>query len=286
MKNLLAILLLTSCAFANVEIHDLRSGEKIDQETFLQRTPAKGTIVLGEEHYNLPIQKAEGDLIKSIVLHHRTEGRFAVTWEFLNYPDQKEVDIALKNWKSDDSTPADFLLGLFKNENTARKHQIYFPFLESVKLFDGSLIAGNAPREWKKIITTKGISELDPKLVPQNCTGASENYRERFAFTMRDHVPEEALERYLEAQYFTDCVLAQTLSTVPVEEQKFLIVGSFHCDYNDGVIPWFEQYSGGEVITIKLVNANKLSDEEVAALLEPHPKYGRIADFIYLIRDL
>lgn len=279
-------MLLMSCALADVEIHDLKSGEKIDRETLLQHTPAKGTIVFGEEHYSLAIQKAEGDLIKWIVEHHRTEGRHAVTWEFLDYPDQKRVDLALEQWKSGESSSSDFLLSLFKNENAANKHRVYLPFLESLKLFDGTLIAGNAPREWKRIITQQGLSALNPELIPEHCMRPGDNYWERFAIAMQDHVSPEELKRYYEAQYFTDCVLGKVMSSVSKEEQKFLIVGSFHSDYNDGVISRLKLYGEEKVISIKLIDASRLSSEQIETLLKPHPKYGRIADFIYLIRNL
>lgn len=96
----------------------------------------------------------------------------------------------------------------------------------------------------------------------------------------------EELNRYYEAQYFTDCVLGKVINTASKEEQKFLIVGSFHSDYNDGVVPLIKMYGEEKVVSIKLIDASNLSNAQIDSLLKPHPKYGRIADIIYLIRDL
>lgn len=276
-------LLLTSCALARIEIHDLKTKQVITEEKLLSELNDKSQIVLGEYHYIDPVQKAEGDLIEKIVKAKKAERNFTVAWEFLDYPEHERLSLEIEEWKKGTINDSEFLVRVFKTENAAKKHEVYLPFFRALRDLDGQLVATNAPREWKKIITTKGIGALDPKLIPPQCGVGSDHYLERFKVTMQDHVPADALIRYFEAQHYTDCVIAQSIETLSQHDLRFLIVGSFHSDYNDASVMKLKKVSGEDVVSIKIIDAEQLTHEELEEMKVPHARFGRIADFLYVI---
>lgn len=276
-------LFLTSCALARIEIHDLKSQQIITEEKLLNEMPDKGSVVLGEYHYTPSIQAAEGHLIQKIVEGKKAQGNFSAAWEFLDYPEHERLSLEMEEWKKGSISDNEFLEKIFKNPTTAQKHEVYLPFFRAIRALDGQLVATNAPREWKKIITSKGIGALDPRLLPPGCNVGTDNYLERFKVTMSDHVPADTLIRYFEAQYYTDCVIAHSVETLSQYDLRFLVIGSFHSDFNDGAVMKLKQIPGEEVVSIKIIDAGHLSKEELEEMKRPHQKYGPIADFLYVI---
>lgn len=274
---------LASCAHAKLQIHDLRTGEVISEEMLLDSLLERGTVVLGEYHYTPSLQKSQGQLIEKLVKARKAERNFSVGWEFLDYPEQAQIDTHLEEWKKGNIDNKTFLMKIFKTESSAKRHEVYLPILESVRQLDGQLVATNAPREWKRKVTASGLGSLERQQMPERCEPGSELYLERFKVIMQDHVPTEALMRYFEAQYYTDCVIAQSLATVSQHDLRFLVVGSFHSDYNDAVVLRLNQDWKEDVTSIKMVDGSNLSEEQLTKLIVPHEEYGRIADFLYII---
>lgn len=274
---------LSACAHKS-EARDLRTGEKLTPEILGSVLPARGTIVLGEHHYSVPIQKAQADIIRAVVQSHKAEGRFTVGWEFLDYPKNEKIQELMKLWTSNAIDEEEFTLRLFGSKESAKNHQSYFPIFRAIKDLGGELIATNAPREWKRIVTSKGLAALPAEYIPGEIRTGSNFYFERFKQIMQGHVKEDELIRYFEAQYYTDSAMAHSMEKLSTHELRFLVVGSFHSDYQDGVVRELTHYSKDIVTNIKVIDVSEMSEEEIAEMNNPHPKYGKIADFVYMIR--
>ena len=282
--TLLFLLPLNACAH-RLEIHDLKNNEELEFTAISSLGPQKGYIVLGENHYNPAIQRTQAELIRSIVLAKGAKGRFSVGWEFLDYPTQEQVNTWTDQWKKGEMDSAAFMKKLFPSANSAINHQSYLPILEVIKDLQGELIAVNAPREWKRIIIKNGLGGLSADQVNGEIRTGSEGYFERFKQVMQDHVKEGELARYFEAQYYTDSIMANALKNQSNHDLRFLVVGSFHADYMDGVVRELQHLSPAEeVLTLKLEDGRKLSNEEMKALKNPHEKFGSIADILIFIR--
>jgi uncharacterized iron-regulated protein len=281
---IVAALFFSSCAH-RIEIHDLKSGKIIDEEDLLVLLPEEGTIVLGEYHHEPSIQNAQSNIIRKIVTSKKREGQFTVGWEFLAFPDQKKIALSMEKWQNDEWSEQDFMKDLFRSEKSTKTHASYLPVLRTVKELKGELIGLNAPREWKKDILSKGLQGIDTKYKPVTINPGSHEYFERFTIPMKEHVKENStLERFFEAQYYTDSIMAWAMQEHAHYPLRFLIAGSFHTDYHDGVVSELRGQSAGKVVTIKIVNGEKLKEAEMTKIVTKDPKYGAVADFVYFIR--
>jgi uncharacterized iron-regulated protein len=262
---------LVSCARTPIRVYDLRHDREIHPQSLPQKISTPITIVLSEQHYQPSIQKTQAEVIRSIVQHHNLQGKFSVGWEFLDFTDQDLIDDLTSQWGEgiiDDET---FIRKLFPSAKSSEKNRIYLPILRAVRDFEGQLLGVNAPRDWKKIVTSQGLGGLETHQMPSQCNSSQNNYRDRFFEVMSDHIQQATLERYFEAQLYTDCTIANILTNKSKHDLKFLIIGSFHADFGDGVVPQL-----GSAVTIKLIQGK---DDE---LLIPHPRYGKISDFVYI----
>lgn len=267
LHTLFALLFLSSCA--RMVIREVQTGRELKEDEFLSSLPDEGTIVLGEQHYSPAIQKAQAKLISKVVKAKEAQGEFTVGWEFLNYPNQNQICSAMGEWSQGQTNETALLLALFGNEAAAKRHQSYLPILRVVRDYDGELRGVNAPREWKRIITSQGIEKLTEEQRPYHCPSPSKNYFERFQKSMQTHPLDHPVERYFAAQYYTDCIMAQSLNSAAYH-LRFLITGSFHADYNDGVVPLLE----------KAVHIRFLSAEQASLQKENDTP---IADYLYII---
>jgi uncharacterized iron-regulated protein len=271
--HFLFILLLSACAQSQVRIHELRGQRVLTPAELALELPSEGIIVLSEKHFTSPIQNAQGSLIRQVVETQQARGKFTVAWEFLDFSEQSTVDRALEQWREQSISEQEFMIRLFTTPEAAKKNQSYLPVLRAVRDLNGQLLAVNAPRSWKRQITTGGLAALEPDKLPAHCPAGSEAYWERFQQAMQGHASVESMQRFFEAQYYTDCVIAATVRENSQYPLRFLLIGSFHADYLDGVVPLLER-----PVTIKLTN-----DSHPERLLIPHPSYGMVADFLYVI---
>lgn len=277
---ILVIMLLTACAHKS-EIHDMKSGRVVTLERLVADLPEQGNIVFGEYHYNTLIQNAESNLIRTIVTKKKLQGEFSVGWEFLTFEDQEKIE-AIANKELPENKA---LSSLFPDEKTLKMHAPYVPLIRTIRNLEGQLIGLNAPREWKKDILARGLDKLDSKYKPLEIKPGSAGYFERFKLPMKDHVKENStLEKFFEAQYYTDSIMAWAMEKHAKHSLRFFIAGSFHTDYKDGLVKAISDLSPLEVVTIKIVDATKMSENEIKELIEDHPEYGPIADFVYLVR--
>lgn len=266
----------------DVQIYNTKLVQFEQWDQVLNAVPEEATIVMGEEHYNELVQMAEGLVVAKVVEAKNAKGAFTAAWEFLDYPVQDLITEAMNEWKLSGDDQA-FMMKVFENQSRAQSHQVYMPFLKTVKDLGGELLATNAPRDWKKIITTTGLSTLDPSLIPPNMEMGSDGYFERFKLVMQDHVPADKLQNYFEAQCYTDSVMSYQIMSQSSFGLRFMVVGSFHSDYFDGLVENYKKQTNMPVITFKLVDGTELTATEIDELIKPDAQFGALADYILLL---
>lgn len=261
---------------AAATIFDTFTQTEISFEELELRIPNAAHIVMGEYHDDLIIQVGQKEIIENIVSRRNTE--FSLSWEFLDYPEQKMIDQNVMSLKNKSVSEVDFMKAFYPNG----QYTNYLAPISTISKFEGNLLGINAPRVWKRMITKDGLENLDPQYLPPNMELGTANYEERFyaALGGTGHAPSAALVRYYEAQCYTDSVMAYQAET-NARDLNFIMVGSFHSDYGDGMVEQLKKITSREVINIKVVNKNSFSKEKIEAIKKAHPKYGLIADYIY-----
>lgn len=282
MKKLYKLLLILFCFYSHgkLSFYDLSTQETLEKKEFLERVDGESQFVFGEFHYQNKIQKAQSEVMGSIVEYFNKQGQFQMSWEFLNFPDQVQIQNAFMKFKRKKVSENELLNLLFLNSD---RESSYIPLLKELRRLQGQLRGVNAPRKWKRVITSKGLSFLEKDKLPPNMEIGSTHYFERFEKVMGGHVGGDSLMRYFEAQSYTDSVMAHQIS-LKENPLDFLIVGSFHSDYSDGVVDSLKKVLRERVYNLKFIDISKMSFDEVETLKKPHLNYGNIADFLVFIK--
>ena len=264
-------------------IYDSVNQRYISYVDLLNALPVDGNIVLGEYHYDSEIHRAQGFIIHDMAVHHRLLGGVSVSWEFLDYVNQDRTESAFSRYLNNRTDSDQFLTELFNSEERGAKHSPYLPMLNAVKVVGGELHGVNAERPVKRQLRLEGLDSLDPSLVPPNMRLGSEDYLQRFFDAMGGHVNGDELAGYFAAQSYTDCVMAFQMEEQSRHPIHFLVVGSFHSDYKDGVVAELKNLSSLLTATVKLINSADMGQQEIDQLVIPHEVYGPLADFIVLL---
>lgn len=265
------------------EIIELKT-QKTVQLSQLMRGDLDGkTLVLGEYHYDKKILKAHADIIWTLVRRDKLENQFSTAWEFLEYDLNTEIQNAFSQWKSSKISDLEYLKRIFPNSKKPESNLPYLDFMAATAKLGGSLIATNATRVTKKVLMEQGIQALPAKDQPLHMSLGSKNYFSRFKAVMGNHVPPQMLQKYFDAQVYTDNIIGTYVEDFQIGRTTFLIIGSFHSDYNDGVVRYLKQHSANDIVSLKIVNSNELTDLELAEFKKPHPVYGYIADYLVIV---
>lgn len=265
-------------------IYNTKTGSYVSEAEFLNQLPLKGHIVLGEYHYRPLIQKAQGEIIQKYTQAHSQDNNLTVAWEFLEYPNQDDIEVTFDKYKTRRLNDDELLKELFPNSTNPEQNVAYLPIFQAAKNKNAQLIGTNAPRSWKSVITKGGLSSLDPQYLPPNMQLGSKNYKARFKEAMGGHVPEDLVQNYFEAQCYTDSVMAWAINEYSQFDLRFLVVGSFHSDYNDGVVAELKRYSSLPTVSVKILERDGMTSTQIKQELEtPHPIYGFLADYIYIV---
>ena len=117
----------------------------------------------------------------------------------------------------------------------------------------------------------------------------SAGYHQRFINAMSDHAPAEIIENYYAAQCLTDDIMAYTLQKYRNTPLVFLVTGSFHADYDDGVANRLNiRLPDKSVAIVRFIDA---SDYDAKELEETFPQilydktYGNVADYVYVVNE-
>lgn len=266
---------------AGFKIYNTKIAEFINQDVFLNSIPLSANIVLSESHYTPSIQIAQGKIIEDII--KKTKQSFSVFWEFLITENQKSIDIYFNKLKNRNLSIKDFFKKVFPNGNIER-NLIYAPIIETAVQYNGLLMSSNASRIIKRKITSNGLDSLSPAEIPYNMEIGSDHYLTRFKVAMGNHVPAEKIPFYFEAQSYTDSFMANSLTHMANTALKFLIVGSFHADYNDAVISQIKKISDKETISIKIIKVENFDAQSLKQYISKHRNYGALADIIYFVQ--
>ncbi len=268
-------------ALWNGKILDVANEVYLEPAELFERLVAADTIVFGEKHYTPVIQIAESEVISGVVRAAEKEQAFSVGWEFLIRSNQEAVRTLYKNFQEGQITAEDFI----RETQAVQEAETYVPVLETIKALGGELFATNLSRAERKIVVDNGLSQTDPSWIPPGFAMGGEDYFGRFRDTMQGHVAPEKLLRYFEAQCLTDDVMAYSVLLEAHFNLRFLISGSFHVEYRDGVISRLVARAPAErLLTVDFIDASDYSETELRTLLN-HTQYGPIADFAYFFNE-
>lgn len=285
MKTILFIFLilcsLHSFAGWNHKIFQVKNQKEISRQELTQELAKSNIIILGEKHYTQEVQLTEAQIIKNVVEYSQAQDQFTFNWEFLNASAQAQTESLFQQVKAQEITIDEFL----KLTQGTTKAQVYAPLIEVTAKLGGKLYGGNLSREEKAPVTQRGLEALDPRHLPPNFQLGSENYYERFAEIMSGHATPEQIKNYFAAQSLVDDVIAYHLYQDTSDQLKFLVIGAFHSQYNDGIVSRLKQRNPfTQIANIEIIDAKDYTEEELKSLFH-HEKYGDRADFIYFLNE-
>lgn len=304
------VCLFISSAFAgqswDQRIYDSRHQEIISKQELVTRVSDADNIVLSEDHhYVAPIHEAQAALIDAINAGNNRE--FVTGWEFLDFEDQAEIEKLYGRFIAGELDARTFTRALQGDSAGAlynlmwgmarakfnmalgkmallQDPAVYAPIWEVAKSKQGSILGTNISRRDRAIVAAKGIAALRPEMLPAEFELGTANYLERFRQAMEPHLPPgKSLDNYYAAQCLSDDWMA--LQLVGKSGLKFLVVGSFHADFNDGVVHRLKVRARGQnTVSIKIVDASIYAENEMEQVLKD-PTYGAVADYVYIINE-
>jgi len=280
MKNFLIVFaLLTSLNLSAKVVGVYNTAEKAEQSytSFLNSIADSRYIVLGEFHYDLPIQEAEGRIILDVSALAPAATK-NVMWEFLNVTDQQMIDSLYNEVMAGKLTSEEFILKTLGDQNAP-----YAFVISAARETRAGLIAMNLPREQKQKVIKEGIQSIDPKFVPASHYLSGKNYYDRFVDSMGGHVPAEKIQSYYVAQCLVDSVMSDT-AVRRKADLNFLVAGSFHTDFFDGTVEKIKKLDSAKLSSVKIINLDSLSDEEKTAFENGDETFGTYADYLVFVR--
>lgn len=266
----------------NGKIYDTHNKTLISREQLTERLRRSQVVVLGEKHYSEPTQLAEGELIRlAMQAPTQTERRLTTAWEFLNHSNQNTIATLFAHYRQDQISVEEFLQQVHGAKNSA----LYAPIMVATKQFQGDILAVNLSREAKAPVVEKGLKGLPPEMIPPGFAMGSEAYFKRFELAMAGHGTPEKVRNYYEAQCLTDDVIAFNIANHNQADITFLVVGSFHMEYGDGVVARLkDRLAGTEVVNIRILDTNDYVESELYEVVHD-PNYGDMADYIYFVNE-
>lgn len=265
----------------NHKVFFVKDQREISKQDLIQELSKSNIIVLGEKHYTQEVQFTEAQIIKDVVEYSQAHNQFTLNWEFLNASAQDQTFKYFQQIKNQELTIEEFL----KITQGTSKASVYAPLIEITAHLGGKLYGGNLSREEKAPVTQRGLGALDPRHLPPQFQLGGENYFERFAEVMSGHATPEQIKNYFAAQSLVDDVIAYHLYQDTSDKLKFLIIGAFHSQYNDGVVSRLKSRNPSvKIANIEIIDAKDYSETELKDLFQ-HEKYGDRADFIYFLNE-
>lgn len=232
--------------------------------------------------------------IHSLKSHHANQLRFAeeLQKKFGNivHIGFEMFDITEQNLLDDYSDKIS-TVGQLKSYVSMNKDwfDLYVPLLSFTQHPDLQAVALNAPRWLTSRVARVGVDQLsnfEKLMIPVDFEVGDVHYFERFKKI--SHIPPEKLERYFEAQSLWDDVMAETskefLTAFP-NSILLIIVGDFHASYYGGLPKRLKKRGVSNIVTISQVSTADLNEKEQAELLNPHPRYGKRADYIWISQE-
>lgn len=255
------------------QVWDIRSQSQLESlEVALQDATV---VVSGESHYDPATVAVHARIARAL-------GKGTVIgWEFLNIIDKESIALTISRLQEGHLSLDEALALLFPGQEAPVE---YSELLKVVADGEASLVPTNLTRAQKQPVTRNGIEAVDPELLPPGFAMGSDLYFERFKEAMGPHPLPNPIENYFASQCLTDDVMAYALLQSE-GSKRLLVTGSFHGDYREGAVRRLDVRSpSGGVLYVKVAHASDFEEEDIKASLVD-PRYGSIADILYLIED-
>lgn len=275
MKLFIFFLSLIFASCANItSIYNTQTSSYLSYNEFIEELKDTGFIIMGEFHNNKSIQQAQAKIIRDKVKEITPPKEIQIMWEFLNFTDQSKINKAFYQLPKNTLNLKDFT-----SEIAGKNNLNYTPIIAVAKELNRPPVAINLPREIKQKVMKEGINSVDQKYVPINHYLGGTNYRERFSRAMINHASESEIEKYFLAQSLTDSVMADIASKKEAD-LNFVIAGSFHTDFYDGMISKLKEVTPRPITTLKLTSEELMKPEFISGDKE----YGPYADYVIITR--
>lgn len=242
---------------------------------------AKGDMVFFGEYHTNPISHwLQFEMAKSFYKVKQEKLFFGA--EMFENGNQLVIDEYLKGFYSENKMIPE-LTQLWANYDSD-----YKPILEFAKAHQLRFIATNIPRRYASMINKKGIEVLQ-ELSPEAQAMIGPDLEEFFdptvkayaqmADMMGSHAPPNMLNIQM-AQASKDATMAHfSLKNFKEDDFLFHIQGSYHSDYDQGIIWWINKIRPGldirSVTTVMENEWSEMTDEEIET----------IADYIIVVAD-
>ncbi|MGK5082444.1 ChaN family lipoprotein [Bdellovibrionota bacterium FG-1] len=265
------------------KVIEVRTGHEMTISDLPLVARSAQTWILAEKHYNFGVQQAQAEVIRAVVGAKAAQKNFTTAWEFLSFSERESVDDSFQRYQAGQFTVGELL----KRLQHGLGSETYAPIMEVTRELGGALAAVNLTREEKAPVVTGGIEALDPRLLPPDFVMGSVGYHDRFKEVMEQggHATPAQIENYFAAQCLTDDVIAYHLVNDVKTALKFLVVGSFHAEYSDGVVARLRDRQKGEVaITVRLIDTSDYLESELPGLLRDS-RYGDLAEYVIFVNE-
>ena len=272
MKALLALFILINSTYASeLIIYDIEHKQFLSKEEFLEDNANSDSFLFGEIHYHKCIQQAESEVINWIAKDRSQD--FTVGMEFVNYDMQAETD----HWSEEYLTGAIGLRTYTQKLIGKRDQDLrYSPILRETILNNGQLLGTNSPRDIKSKLIKSGYDSIPEEYKVKEFFEGSLSYYQRFKKAMEGHANEEQIQKYFNAQVYTDNYIAEKFLNKRKHLLSIQIIGSFHTDYLDGVISQLKNRSDEKITSIKF-----LEMKDMYEYLKPDTRFGKVANYLF-----
>lgn len=253
MKIHLTLIILCFSIFST-EI-DFLSSLKKEFKSIDEKLLEADVLVIGEEHDDKRGHKLKLELIKYLSKNHN----LSISMEMFE-TDQQVLLNEYLNSSIDEKT---FLAETRLWEN----FKDYQPILDFAKENKISVIASNSPKRFARILSRKGIKELEnlplesKKFIPSIYlieAFKDLNYEKKILESIQAHgkISEQGLKQMIMAQNLWDATMAERIFNSKLNNKIIHINGRFHSDNRMGVVYRLEKM-GLKVITISILQNEK-----------------------------
>ncbi len=236
-------------------------------EAFVKAVAQAQVVAVGEEHYHPNIQAFELRLLQALVQHRPR--RTALAMEFL----ERDMQLAVDAYLAGRSDAATFQAQI---KATPEFIEYYFPCIQYAHQAGVPVLALNAPRSLARRVTKEGLQAVVQSLLPPERDHVAATfipitpqYRNYFlqAVATAHPLPEEQIERFVEAAYLKDETMAESLAAFlerAADVTVLAIAGRFHVDYGLAIPTMLRQRRPH--VTIRRVTTMSVAADEIIDL--------------------
>jgi len=238
-------------------------------DTFVEAVARAQVVAVGEEHYHPDIQAFALRLLQALA--QRRPQRLALAMEFLERDMQPALDAYLAG--EIDATTLQQRI-----KATPAFMQDYFPLVQYARQADIPVLAMNISRHLARRVSKEGLQAVvqsvphaERAYLPTAFSAITPQYRAYFlqAVATSHPLPEEQLERFVEAAHLKEDTMAESLATFlehTADVTVLAIAGRFHFDYGLAIPALLQQRRPH--VTIQRITTIAVAANEHMNLLE------------------